>query len=56
MKGETNMPDQGIIFDESQKPRELRPGQGVKNKGFRLAESKGWLNEKIIGRQTPKGD
>jgi len=34
MKGETTMPDQGIVFDESQKPREMRPGQKIKNKGF----------------------
>jgi len=51
------MPDQGIVFDESQKPREMRPGQKMKNKGFQPAESKGWSNEKIImGRRTPKGD
>ena len=30
MKGETTMPDQGIVFDGSQKPREMRPGQKIK--------------------------
>jgi len=50
------MPDQGIVFDESRKPRETRPGQKIKNKGFQLAGSKGWLNGKIRERQTPKGD
>jgi len=55
MKGETTMPDQGIVFDRSQKPREMRPGQKIKNTGFRPAESKGWLNEKMMGKWTPKG-
>jgi len=39
-----------------QKPREMRPGQKIKNKGFQPAGSKGWSNGKIMGRQTPKGD
>jgi len=34
IKGETTMPDQGIVFDGSQKPRDLRPGQKMKKKGF----------------------
>ena len=34
MKEETTMPDKGIVFNESQKPREMRPGQKVKKKGF----------------------
>jgi len=34
MKGETTMPDQGIVFDRSRKPREMRPGQKIKNTGF----------------------
>jgi len=34
MKVETTMPDQGIVFNESRKPREMRPGQKIKNKGF----------------------
>jgi len=34
MKGETTMPDQGIVFNGSQKPREMRPGQKIKNTGF----------------------
>ena len=46
IKGETTMPDQGIVFDGSQKPRDLRPGQKIKKKGFQPAGSKGWLNEK----------
>jgi len=50
------MPDQGIVFDKSQKPREMRPGQKIKNKGFQPAGSKGWSNEKIMGKWTPKGD
>jgi len=40
MKGETTMPDQGIVFDESQKPRETRPGQKIKTKGFNQQEVK----------------
>ena len=31
MKGETTMPDQGIVFGKRQKPREMRPGQKIKN-------------------------
>jgi len=34
MKGEITMPDQGIVFNRSQKPREMRPGQKMKNTGF----------------------
>ena len=34
VKEETTMPDQGIVFDRSRKPREMRPGQKVKNTGF----------------------
>jgi len=34
MKGEKTMPDQGIVFDGSQKPRDSRPGQKIKKKGF----------------------
>jgi len=34
MKGETTMPDQGIVFDGSRKPREMRPGQKIKSTGF----------------------
>jgi len=34
MKGETTMPDQGIVFDGSRKPRETRPGEKIKNTGF----------------------
>jgi len=34
MKGETTMPDQGIVFNGSQKLRETRPGQKIKNTGF----------------------
>jgi len=34
MKGETTMPDQGIVFDGSQEPRETRPGQKIKKRGF----------------------
>jgi len=56
MKGETTMLDQGIVFDKSQKPRETRPGQKIKNKGFQPAGSKGWSNRKIMGKQTPKDD
>jgi len=55
MKGETTMPDQGIVFDGSRKPREMRPGQKIKNTGFQLAGSKGWSNKKITGKRTPKG-
>jgi len=50
MKGETTMPDQGIVFDRSQKPRETRPGQKIKNTGFRPAGSKGWSNKKMMGK------
>jgi len=50
------MPDQGIVFDRSQKPRDSRPGQKIKKKGFQPAESRGWLNEKIKRKQTPGGD
>jgi len=46
MKGETTMPDQGIVFDGSQKPREMRPGQKIKNTGFRLVW-KGRLTEPL---------
>jgi len=55
MKGETTMPDQGIVFNGSRKPREMRPGQKIKNTGFQLAGSKGWSNEKMSGKWTPKG-
>ena len=34
VKGETTMPDQGIVLNGSQKPRETRPGQKIKNTGF----------------------
>ena len=34
MKGETTMPEQGIVFNGSRKPREMRPGQKIKNTGF----------------------
>jgi len=31
MKGETTMPDQGIVFDRNQESREMRPGQKIKS-------------------------
>jgi len=34
MKRETTMPDQGIVLDGSQEPRETRPGQKIKKRGF----------------------
>jgi len=37
------------------KTQETRPGQKITNTGFQLAESKGWLNEQIMGKQTPGG-
>jgi len=33
----------------------MRPGQKIKNTGFQLAGSKGWSNEKMSGKWTPKG-
>jgi len=34
MKGETTMPDKGIVFNGSQNPREMRSGQKIKKRGF----------------------
>jgi len=34
MKGETTMPDQGIVFDGSREPRQMRPRQKIKKRGF----------------------
>ena len=40
--GETSIPDQGIVFDDSRMLRDMKRGQGLLRGGFRVAGGRGW--------------